>query len=65
MALAWLLGETRHPPAGLWAQPLDALHLATVLYLRSHGQPVALASYDLRLVQAAAAQAIPLAVDIG
>ena len=34
---------------------LDALHLATMDFLRSHGQPIELASYDSRLLAAARA----------
>ncbi len=47
-----------------WATPirtLDALHLATVEYLRRQGEPVELASYDNRLRAAAAALGIPMA----
>jgi hypothetical protein len=32
---------------------LDALHLASLQFLRDHGQPVALASYDARMLAAA------------
>lgn len=39
---------------------LDALHLASADFLRSHGQTVELASYDVRLVDAARALGIPL-----
>ena len=38
---------------------LDALHLATMAFLRSHGQPIELASYDARLLTAARALQIP------
>ncbi|HXG04078.1 MAG TPA: PIN domain-containing protein [Candidatus Binatia bacterium] len=38
---------------------LDALHLATMEFLRRHGQPFELASYDTRLVAAARALGIP------
>jgi len=41
---------------------LDALHLAAVDYLRSPGGSIELASYDTRLIAAARAVAIPLAV---
>jgi hypothetical protein len=47
-----------------WPKPirtLDALHLATVNYLRQQGEPVELASYDTRLVSAARALGIPVA----
>ncbi len=39
---------------------LDALHLATIEFLRGHGQDVALASYDDRLTGAARALRIPI-----
>lgn len=39
---------------------LDALHLASVEFLRSRGQAVELASYDDRLLAAAGALGIPL-----
>lgn len=47
-----------------WPVPLrtlDALHLATADYLRHQGEPVELASYDIRLLSAAAALDIPAA----
>lgn len=39
---------------------LDALHLASVVFLRAHGQDVALASYDDRMNAAARKLEIPL-----
>jgi predicted nucleic acid-binding protein len=39
---------------------LDALHLASIEFLRSHGQAVALASYDDRMRSAARELGIPL-----
>ena len=39
---------------------LDALHLASCVYLIDHGQPVELASYDRRMTAAARAMDIPL-----
>ena len=39
---------------------LDALHLASVEYLRENGQRVELASYDRRMVLAAEAMRIPI-----
>jgi predicted nucleic acid-binding protein len=39
---------------------LDALHLATMDFLRLQGEAVKLASYDTRLVAAARALGIPL-----
>jgi hypothetical protein len=40
---------------------LDALHLASVEFLRGRGQKVELASYDARLIAAAKALGIPIA----
>ena len=40
---------------------LDALHLATLEYLRRGGEPVKLASYDSRLITAARALRIEIA----
>ena len=48
-----------------WPAPirtLDALHLATADYLRRQGESVELASYDRRLLDAARALGIPIAV---
>lgn len=48
-----------------WPVPLrtlDALHLATMEFLRRQGESIELASYDNRLVAAAQALGIPLAV---
>ena len=39
---------------------LDALHLASMEFLRAHGQAVRLASYDSRLITAARGLKIPL-----
>ena len=39
---------------------LDALHLASIEFLRAHSQVVNLASYDARLVAAARALTIPI-----
>ena len=39
---------------------LDALHLATMVFLMNDGQPVELASYDERLVVAAREMRIPV-----
>jgi predicted nucleic acid-binding protein len=47
-----------------WPTPirtLDALHLATAVYLQRHGESIELASYDSRLTAAAQALGIPLA----
>ncbi len=43
---------------------LDALHLASIEFLRSRGQTVELASYDGRMVDAAHAMGLPL-LDLG
>ncbi len=40
---------------------LDALHLASIEFLRAQGQNVELASYDTRFIAAARALGIPLA----
>jgi hypothetical protein len=40
---------------------LDALHLASIEFLRGRGQAVALASYDDRLIHAAGALGIRVA----
>ena len=40
---------------------LDALHLATIEFLRSEGEPVQLASYDARFIAAARALGVPIA----
>jgi len=39
---------------------LDALHLASLEFLRAHGQAVKLASYDRRVISAARRLSIPL-----
>jgi predicted nucleic acid-binding protein len=39
---------------------LDGLHLATMDFLRAHGQTIELATYDVRLAQAATALGFPL-----
>lgn len=39
---------------------LDAMHLASCVYLANHGQKVALASYDRRMNAVAEAMGIPL-----
>ncbi len=43
---------------------LDALHVATIVYLRDNGQNVRLASYDRRMVAAAQGLGIPV-YDLG
>jgi predicted nucleic acid-binding protein len=55
-----LLARALDPfPTTVWT--LDALHLASVEFLRGLGQRPALATYDVRLAEAATALAIPLA----
>jgi hypothetical protein len=39
---------------------LDAMHLASIEFLRQHGQRIQLASYDNRLLNAAQALSIPI-----
>lgn len=63
--LAWLelrptvLERALHPfPVPVRA--LDALHLASVSFLREHGKDVTLATYDGRMAEAARAMGIPL-----
>jgi predicted nucleic acid-binding protein len=48
-------------PFPIAVRTLDALHLATIEFLRGVGQRPTLASYDRRLADAAAALDIPLA----
>ena len=48
-------------PFPIAVRTLDALHLATMEFLRGQGESVALASYDYRLVAAAQALGIALA----
>lgn len=50
---------TRPFPAAV--RTLDALHLASLAFLRERGRGVALATYDGRLAEAATAMGIPLA----
>jgi predicted nucleic acid-binding protein len=47
-------------PFPVAVRTLDALHLATMDFLRSHGQAVELASYDARLLAGARALRIPI-----
>jgi predicted nucleic acid-binding protein len=47
-------------PFPLPVRTLDALHLATMDFLRGHGQAVELASYDARLLAGARALRIPI-----
>jgi hypothetical protein len=48
-------------PFPIAVRTLDALHLASIEFLRSHGQKVELASYDGRMLSAARALGIPIA----
>jgi predicted nucleic acid-binding protein len=47
-------------PFPLPVRTLDALHLASLEFLRAHGQPVWLASYDERMSSAARELRVPL-----
>ena len=47
-------------PFPVTVRTLDALHLASVEFLRQRGQTVTLASYDLRMVAAAQRMGIPI-----
>jgi predicted nucleic acid-binding protein len=54
-----VLGRAREPfPAPV--RTLDALHLASLHFLRDQGVDLALASYDARLLAAAAALDVPV-----
>ena len=48
-------------PFPVSVRTLDALHLATIEFLRSEREPVQLASYDARLVAVARALGVPIA----
>ncbi len=48
-------------PFPLPVRTLDALHLASIEFVRGHNQSVALATYDDRLAAGASALGIPLA----
>jgi predicted nucleic acid-binding protein len=48
-------------PFPVAVRTLDGLHLATMDFLRAHGQTLHLATYDRRLAAAAAALGFPLA----
>jgi predicted nucleic acid-binding protein len=48
-------------PFPVEVRTLDALHLASVDFLRAQGVPIALASYDERMLAAARAMGIPIA----
>lgn len=47
-------------PWPMHLRTLDALHMATAVYLRSAGGPIEVASYDHRMVAAAQALGIPV-----
>lgn len=54
-----ILERSRHPfPAPV--RTLDALHLASIVYLREQGQEVQLATYDARMAEAATAIGVEL-----
>ena len=48
-------------PFSVAVRTLDALHLATMAFIRQSGESVQLASYDNRLLAAARTMAIPIA----
>lgn len=48
-------------PFPVVVRTLDALHLATIVFLREQGLGIELASYDQRMIEAATALEIPLA----
>lgn len=57
-----VLARAREPfPLGV--RTLDAMHLATVEFLRAQGQDIRLASYDDRLSSAASALGVPAWVE--
>ena len=63
--LAWLelrpqVLERATRPFPVPVRTLDALHLASVSFLRERGHAVVLATYDRRMEKAAAAMSIPL-----
>ena len=63
--LAWIelrrdVLERALQPFPTSVRTLDALHLASVAFLREHGHDVTLATYDRRLAGAARAMGIPL-----
>jgi hypothetical protein len=47
-------------PFPVMVRTLDALHLASLEFLRAHGQPVRLATYDERMSSAARGLRVPL-----
>jgi predicted nucleic acid-binding protein len=47
-------------PFAVPVRTLDALHLASVAFLKEHGREVTLATYDGRMRAAAAAMGVPL-----
>jgi hypothetical protein len=57
--LGEVLGRAREPFAGP-VRTLDALHLASIAFLQQQGVRVSVASYDARMLAAAAALDVPL-----
>jgi len=47
-------------PFPVAVRTLDALHLASIEFLRAHGQQIELASYDEQLMEAARALGVPI-----
>ena len=60
--LAPLILERALEPFPVAVRTLDALHLASIEFLRSRRQAIELASYDDRLIAGARALGIPLAI---
>ncbi|MCY3857567.1 MAG: PIN domain-containing protein [Gammaproteobacteria bacterium] len=56
-ALDWIVDSI---PIDVNLRTLDAIHIATCVYLRNAGQEISLASYDLRMSAAATSLNIPL-----
>ena len=54
-----LVLERALAPFPLRVRTLDSLHLATMVHLQSQGEDVELASYDRRMLAAAAALGVP------
>jgi predicted nucleic acid-binding protein len=54
--------ERARAPFPVPVRTLDALHLASIIFLNGQGQTVTLATYDRRLLNAARAMNLPLAV---
>jgi predicted nucleic acid-binding protein len=63
VAFLELIGEVLDRARAPFPTPvrtLDALHLASLRFLREQGQPIRLATYDRRMVDAAVKASVPL-----